>query len=75
MTNSKEMQKIMKLLESETTVGERYNAEVKRLMPNQPDLLVDPTINDAGEIDEIVYRRGEYLGGMATVILELIKQN
>ncbi|SMH50954.1 hypothetical protein [Maritimibacter sp. HL-12] len=57
------------------TIAERYNAEAKRLLPHMAaDLTVDPTINTANEIDEIVFRRSEYLGGMACAILALIKQ-
>ena len=57
------------------TLAERYNAEAKRLMPQHADsLAVDPSINSAGYIDEIVFRRSEYLGGMATVLLALIAE-
>ena len=53
----------------------RYNAEAKRLMPHMADdLAVDPEINNACHIDEIVFRRSEYLGGMAAVLLALIEQ-
>jgi hypothetical protein len=57
------------------TIAERYNAEARRLLPHMAaDLAVDPTITDANHIDEIVFRRSEYLGGMACAILALIKQ-
>jgi hypothetical protein len=57
------------------TIAERYNAEAKRLLPHMAaDLAVEPSINTANEIDEIVFRRGEYLGGMACAILALIEQ-
>ncbi len=53
----------------------RYNAEAKRLMPHMADdLAVDAVIDNAGHIDEIVFRRSEYLGGMAAVLLALIAQ-
>jgi hypothetical protein len=43
-------------------------------MPHMADSLrVDPAIDCAGEIDEIVFRRGEYLGGMAGVLLALVQ--
>ncbi|WP_370571274.1 hypothetical protein [Phaeobacter sp. SYSU ZJ3003] len=59
-----------------STLAERYNAEAARLMPHMGrDLQVDPTINTAREIDEIVFRRSEYLGGMAAVLLALIAQD
>jgi len=55
------------------TLAERYNAEAQRLMPQHADsLAVDPSINNSGHIDEIVFRRSEYLGGMAAVLLALI---
>jgi hypothetical protein len=54
------------------TLAERYNAEAARLMPHMSeDLQVVPVITTAGEIDEIVFRRSEYLGGMAAVLLAL----
>ena len=57
------------------TLAARYNAEAKRLMPHMADdLTVDPAIDNAGHIDEIVFRRSEYLGGMAAVLLALIAQ-
>ena len=57
------------------TIAERYNAEAKRLMPQHADsLAVDPSFNSAGHIDEIVFRRSEYLGGMAAVLLALIAE-
>lgn len=53
----------------------RYNAEAKCLMPDMADdLAVDAVIDNAGHIDEIVFRRSEYLGGMAAVLLALIAQ-
>ena len=57
------------------TIAERYNAEAKRLPPHMADnLAVDPTITCAGQIDDIVFRRSEYLGGMAIAILAIIEQ-
>jgi hypothetical protein len=57
------------------TLASRYNAEAKRLMPDMADdLAVDAAIDNAGHIDEIVFRRSEYLGGMAAVLLALIEQ-
>ena len=38
------------------------------------DLAVDPAITTANDIDEIVFRRSEFLGGMACVILEIVEQ-
>lgn len=56
------------------TLAQRYNAEARRLMPQMgEDLLVDPAITSASAIDEIVFRRSEFLGGMAAVILALVE--
>jgi hypothetical protein len=55
------------------TLAERYNAEAARLLPHMAaDLKVDPGIDSAALIDEIVFRRGEYLGGMACVLLAML---
>jgi hypothetical protein len=57
------------------TLADRYNAEAERLMPHMADrLAVDPMITCAGQIDEIVFRRSEFLGGMAAVLLALIAE-
>ena len=57
------------------TIAERYNTKAKRLLPHlAADLAVDPSITTANEIDDIVFRRSEYLGGMACAILALIEQ-
>ena len=57
------------------TLATRYNAEAKRLMPHMSDdLLVDPAIDNACHIDEIVFRRSEFLGGMAVAILAMIER-
>lgn len=57
------------------TLAARYNAQVQRLMPQYANSLeVDQSINDVAQIDEIVFRRSEYLGGMAAVLLALIEQ-
>ena len=37
-------------------------------------LAVDPNITCAGEIDDIVFRRSELLGGMAITILAFLEQ-
>jgi hypothetical protein len=57
------------------TIAERYNAEAARLLPHMAEgLAVEPTITTANEIDDIVFRRGEFLGGMACAILAMIDQ-
>jgi hypothetical protein len=56
-----------------STIASRYNAKVLAIMPGMAvDLVVDPAITDANTIDEIVFRRSEFLGGMAAVILALV---
>lgn len=57
------------------TISQRYNAEAARLLPHMAEsLVVAPTITTANEIDEIVFRRGEFLGGMACAILAMIER-
>jgi hypothetical protein len=57
------------------TIAERYNAAAAKLLPHMAaDLAVDPSITAANEIDDIVFRRSEYLGGMACAILAMIEQ-
>jgi hypothetical protein len=56
------------------TLAERYNAEAARLLPHMAaDLTVDPGIDSAALIDEIVFRRGEFLGGMACATLAMLQ--
>ena len=57
------------------TLATRYNAEAKRLMPHIADeLAVDATIDNANHIEEIIFSRSEFLGGMAVVLLTLIER-
>ncbi|MGI3211885.1 hypothetical protein ACROSR_12305 [Roseovarius tibetensis] len=57
------------------TIAQRYNAEAARLLRHMAErLAVAPTITTADEIDEIVFRRSEFLGGMACAILAMIDQ-
>ena len=57
------------------TIAERYNAAAAKLLPHMAaDLAVDPSITTANEIDDIVFRRSEYLGVMACAILAMIEQ-
>ena len=57
------------------TIAERYNEAANSLLPHMAaDLAVDPTITDANHIDEIVFRRSEFLGGMAVAILAMIER-
>ena len=57
------------------TIAERYNVKVYEIMPHMAeDLAVDPAITTANDIDEIVFRRSEYLGGMACAIVAMMEQ-
>ncbi len=58
------------------TLAAKYNAKVHELMPHMaPMLVVDKSIDNSSQIDEIVFRRSEYLGGMAAVILALAEKS
>jgi len=58
------------------TLALEFKKVAKKLMPNQSSLQeLDESIDDAGHIDEIMFRHGEYIGGMADVILVLIDRN
>ena len=55
------------------TYATKYNAIAAKLLPRHADRLsVDPAIDSESEIDEIVFRRSEYLGGMANAICAMI---
>ena len=57
------------------TIAEHYNVKVYEIMPHMAeDLAVDPAITTANDIDEIVFRRSEYLGGMACAIVAMMEQ-
>lgn len=56
------------------TLAQKFKAKAAELMPHQTGLQeIDDSIDSASHIDEIIFRESEYLGGMAAVILELIK--
>jgi hypothetical protein len=57
------------------TFAQRYKALAEKLAPlHATDLCEEiPDDADASDIDDIVYRRGEYVGGMATVLIELAR--
>ena len=59
----------------EKTLAIKFKAKAKELMPGQDGLQdLDGDINSAGHIDEIMFRKSEYLGGMAAVILAILKR-
>jgi len=58
------------------TKAEIFKAKVKELKLSAlyPALMdIDDTVDSVQGIDEIMFRRSEYLGGMAVVILALIR--
>ena len=56
------------------TLAKQFKAKSIELMPFQSELHdIDVTINDANQIDEYFFSQSEYLGGMAAVILAIIK--
>lgn len=56
-----------------TTIAQRFIKKAAEIMPHQDDLQdLDSSIDSKSHIDEIMFAKGEYLGGMAAVILELI---
>lgn len=56
-----------------TTLAQRYNDKAKAIMSRMADdLMVPADMTRADHIDELVFRRSEYLGGMAGVLLALI---
>ena len=55
------------------SIAIRFKAKAKELMPHQTSLQdLDDNINHTYLIDDIMFRKGEYIGGMAAVIIELI---
>jgi len=60
--------------EKETLVM-KFKAKAKELLPGQDGLQdLDNDINSAGHIDEVMFRKSEYLGGMAAVILAILEK-
>lgn len=57
------------------TLAQRFIKKARQLVPQHDDLQsIDPAIDDASVIDEILFRRGEYVGGMATAILAILSR-
>lgn len=56
------------------TVAQKFIKKSKEIMPHHDALIdLDENIDSADHIDEIMFRKSEYIGGMASVILTLIK--
>ncbi|MCK5016708.1 MAG: hypothetical protein KAS32_06490 [Candidatus Peribacteraceae bacterium] len=61
---------------ADTTTAAKFKAKAKEIMPHQTALQdLDDNIDDSHVIDDIMFRKGEYLGGMAAVILELVSRD
>ena len=56
------------------TLATIYNRIARDLAPEQEELHVDPSLTTHTEIDDTVYHRSEYLGGMASILLELAQR-
>lgn len=57
------------------TFAKRFIALAADLMPHMDTLQdLDPAIDDANHIDEIMFRRSELVGGMAAVIIALVER-
>lgn len=58
------------------TLAVKFKAKAKLVMLTQDDLLdLDDSIDSESEIDEIMFHKGEYIGGMAAVILSLLRMD
>ena len=56
------------------TLGMKFKEQAKKLMPQHPDLLdFDSKIDNPEKIDQIMFDKSEYIGGMADVILAICK--
>lgn len=56
------------------TRARRFAAKAKQIMPHMDDLCELPSNVDSWDyIDEIMFDKGEYIGGMAAVIMALCK--
>jgi len=62
-----------RIKENNMTLAQRFIQKARVLVPEQEDLQsIDPALDDPQAIDDVIFRRSEYLGGMAAVILALI---
>ncbi len=58
------------------TLAQQYKELATKLMPDHAPDLVEGILDDDtfDMIDDVVYRRSEYLGGMAYVLLNIVRQ-
>ena len=61
------------MTDNKKTLAQKFIDKSLELAPQHEELQqIDPTIDSYSHIDEIMFSKGEYLGGMATIILALI---
>ncbi|WP_299074952.1 hypothetical protein [uncultured Paraglaciecola sp.] len=55
----------------------QYKAKARDLMPEHLHTLTDGITDDMslGTIDDIIFQRSEYLGGMCAVLISLVKNS
>jgi len=57
------------------TKGQLFKEKAIELMPHQSELIdVDTFIDSFEVLDEMLFKRSEYLGGMAAVIISMLKK-
>jgi hypothetical protein len=60
---------------NQATLAQNFKARAMALMPQHDDLQdLEDYIDSASRIDEIMFAKGEYIGGMASVILALLEK-
>ncbi len=53
----------------------RFKRAAAEIMPHMDQLQdLDDSIDRPDDIDEVMFRKGEYIGGMAAVILAIVSQ-
>lgn len=57
------------------TFGQLYNEQVIKLMPHfKEELIVPDDVDNSSEIDDIIFRKSEYIGGMANVLCAIVER-
>ena len=59
----------------ENAIGQEFKSIAKKLMPVFPELLDIEDSATRNEIDEIMFRKSEYVGRMAAVIIAMIEKS
>lgn len=56
------------------TKAQLFKAKAKELMPDQNLLQSIPDkVNSFNEIDNLIFSQSEYVGGMASIIIQVLK--